>query len=320
MSEIHELVLREGRVKAKALARPEEQHLVDIAADILAEESHALGMTYSGFCVTSLPHRRLPDGAEWRREAPNGQFALIVEPGKLRIDRQLKMFGVPYGAKARLILLYLQTKAIQTNSREVELGRSMYEWMSRMDMAIGGKSYSIVREQANRISACRLTFFWDNDASRGFEKDSIIQGGIQLKTAQQDSRQNQLWEERVTLGETFFRALKAHPVPISETAVRRISEESLVIDIYIWLAYRLHALKHDTPVSWLALHGQFGGGYKNVYHFKPRYIEALKKALAVYPDAKVRIDDKLGLVLQPSRPAIAEAKIHAIGGPVAGAA
>jgi hypothetical protein len=32
------------------------------------------------------------------------------------------MLGVPHGARARLILIYLQTQAVLTNSREVSLG------------------------------------------------------------------------------------------------------------------------------------------------------------------------------------------------------
>lgn len=59
---------------------------------------------------------------------------------------------------ARLILLYLQTEAVRTNDPEVELGRSMHAWLSRMGISAGGKNYKLVGEQARRISACRLTF------------------------------------------------------------------------------------------------------------------------------------------------------------------
>jgi len=33
--------------------------------------------------------------------------------------------GVPYGSRARLIVLYLQSEALKTNSREVELGKTL---------------------------------------------------------------------------------------------------------------------------------------------------------------------------------------------------
>src|SRR5512132_1288465 len=63
-----------------------------------------------------------------------------------------------------MMLLYLQTQAVQTQSPEVELGRSMYEWLSRMGIPVGGNTYRMVREQANHISACHLTFFWEDGA------------------------------------------------------------------------------------------------------------------------------------------------------------
>ncbi len=117
MGTIHELVMRHGREGAlEAIRRtnPDDRRLVDIAARVLAEESQALGITYSGFCMTSLPHKRLADEAIWERSA--GRFSMLVEPGRLRINRELRLFGVPYGSRARLILLYLQTKAVQTDS------------------------------------------------------------------------------------------------------------------------------------------------------------------------------------------------------------
>ena len=62
--------------------------------------------------------------------------------------------------------------------------------------------------------------------------------------------QPSLWQERVLLNEEFFRALREHPVPLSEAAaLRAIGPRSMVLDTYIWLAYRLHALKRDVEVS-----------------------------------------------------------------------
>ena len=36
--------------------------------------------------------------------------------------------GVPYGSRARLILLFLQSEALRTGGREIELGRSLRAW------------------------------------------------------------------------------------------------------------------------------------------------------------------------------------------------
>lgn len=310
MGEIHELIVRMGREQAKALqSSPEKRALVDIAAAVLEEERRDLGITYSGFALTALPHRRLADDEPWERRGH--KVRLLIEPGRLPTATGFKRFGVPYGSRARMILLYLQTRAIQTDCREIELGKTMHNWMDRMGLAIGGKTYKEVREQAARISACNLTFAWDDGASIGFEKDTIVKGGISFSV--EDSHQGSLWEERVLLSETFFRELKAHPVPVWEPALRHLQNNSAAIDIYIWLAYRLHSLANSRPVTWLALYDQFGTGYARLRDFRKRFIEALQLAMAVYPEARVDIEDT-GLVLHPSRPPIGERKVMNLGG------
>ena len=73
---------------------------------------------------------------------------------------------MPFGAYARLILLYLQTQALRTGNREVELGRSWRDWMMRIGIPWGGKSGRGVREQAELLSRCRLTFHLQGDGRR----------------------------------------------------------------------------------------------------------------------------------------------------------
>ena len=92
-------------------------------------------------------------------------------------------------------------------------------------------------------------------------------------------------------------------MPVREEALKAIGTRSLAIDVYIWLAYRLHALTKPTPITWAAIQGQFGAGFKLVRQLKPTFLEALQMALAVYPDARVGIEEG-GLVLHPSPPAI----------------
>jgi hypothetical protein len=80
----------------------------------------------------------------------------------------------------------------------------------------------------------------------------------------------------------------------------------MVIDVYIWLAYRLHALKQSIEVGWPALYAQFGAGYKRMRDFRSQFNESLELALAAYPDARVSFGDR-GFVLHPSKPSIAKA-------------
>jgi Plasmid encoded RepA protein len=120
MGEVHQLLLRHGLEHARTFAATKmERNAIDAAAAIMADEEGRLGITHAGFAMTSLPHKKIEEGL-WRREGH--RTTLLVESGRSRSGNWV---GVPYGSIARLILLYLQTEAVRTNSPEVELGRSM---------------------------------------------------------------------------------------------------------------------------------------------------------------------------------------------------
>jgi len=302
MGEVHQLILRYGVEGARAMVGTKaERHAVDAAALLLSEEESRLGITHAGFAMTSLPHKKIEEGL-WKREGH--RTTLLVESGR---NRQGELIGVPYGSIARLILLYLQTEAIRTNSAEVELGRSMKSWMSRMSLTTGGRTYQLVAEQARRISACRLTFFTDREnGAEARYNGAFVQDAISL-TGVVDENQPTLWQDRVRLDAGFWRSLQNHPVPVREEAIKAIGSRSMAIDVYIWLAYRLHSLSKPTAISWTAVHGQFGAGFRLVRQIKPTFLEALNLALAVYPEAGIRVE-KEGIVLHPSPPAVPRAE------------
>ena len=66
----------------------------------------------------------------------------------------------------------------------------------------------------------------------------------------------------------------------------------MALDIYAWLAYRLHSLTGPTPLHWKAVKTQFGVGFAQMNGLKPRFLDNLRLALAVYPDARVDVDDR----------------------------
>lgn len=308
MGQVHQLVLAFGKDRAQELAGTTiEPRLLDIASRVLSEESQAIGITYAGFCLTALPHRRLPDEQLWRRTSQ--RLTLMIEPG--RLPHEDRIYGVPYGSRARLILLYLQTVAVKTNSPEIELGRSMRDWMARMGVSLGGKSYHDVREQANRISACRLTFSWGEGPDIGFIRDSVVAGGLQSFETAEDEQRGRRSIRLVQLSLSFFEQLRRHPVPIWEPALGYIANQSMAIDVYIWLSYRLHSLERSISISWPALHGQFGAGFKNLAQFKAHFTTAVTTACTVYPDAKVDVLPA-GLMLHPSRAPVDRRTIAAV--------
>ena len=298
MANVHRLIVEQGVEETRKQAvTKHERAVVEAAYQVLSEEADKLGFTYSGFALTSLPHKPQIDNV-WRREGHN--LTMLLQGG---VDRAGNSLGVPYGSYARFILLFLQSEAVKSGSREIDLGRSMRVWLGNMGLSIGGTTYRLVNEQAQRISGCSLTFYTDRDNKEIMRRGGFVDGSITMADVLTD--QPVLWQERVLLNEEFYQAMRAHPVPLSETALRAIGPRSMVIDIYIWLAYRLHALKGDVEISWLSLNAQFGAGYGRLRDFRSGFLGGLELALAVYPEARVSVDER-GVILRPSRPAIAK--------------
>ncbi|HKM52828.1 MAG TPA: replication protein RepA [Isosphaeraceae bacterium] len=276
---------------------------VEAAAAYMANEDSGIGYLFSGWCQAGLPHKRLADTEGWQIETEG--VILIVEPGmRPGSSGKPESVGVPYGSRARLIMLYLQSEALQTGRREVELGRSLRVWLARMGIPQGGKSIAGVKEQAERISRCKLSF---NIAlpglrARGMRQQAIVDSAIFLEPSGSET-QGTLFTETATLSQGFFEHLQKHPVPLEEAAIRAINNNSMALDVYAWLAYRLHALTCPRPVSWVALKKQFGNGFNRMDNFRAKFTENLRLAMAVYPAAKVEGTDR-GLLLHPSRPPV----------------
>jgi hypothetical protein len=303
MGEVHRLLTTRGKqavLEESALPRD----VVEAAAAYMAAEDSPLAVAYSGWAQCALPHRKTPNEALWVVESD--RVRLVVEPGHKASGRKgdgpIEAVGVPYGSYARLIMLYLQTEALRTNSREVELGGSWRAWMGRIGVPWGGSSGKAVREQADRIARCRLTFHVQGQGRAALVNQNIVDRADWAESVFDgiDESQGRLSLETAKLSEGFFEQLKRHPVPLEENAIKALANNSAALDVYIWLAYRLHSLTGPRAVTWKALKAQFGTSYKELYHFKARFPDLLSLATAVYPDAKLEVADE-GVILKPSR-------------------
>lgn len=303
MGTIHDLLVARG--KQAALDAGINRPVVEAAAQYLSDEDSALSFAYSGWAQCALPHKRLAPEAPW--SITSEKVRLMVEPGRRLIgddgSQDYEFVGVPFGAHARLILLFLQTEALRTGSREIELGGSLRQWLNRIGVSVGGMTGRSVRDQAERISRCRLTFQITTSGNRavGLVNQSIVDRALFIEEG--DGNQGRLNLETAKLSEGFFEQLQKHPVPVEEATIKALNNNAPALDVYLWLAYRLHSLSSDRLVTWKALKGQFGTGFKEMYHFKPRFSGALALAQAVYPAARLDLTEQ-GVVLRPSRPPV----------------
>jgi hypothetical protein len=303
MGRVHQAIEEAGKQGALLLDGFDRSE-VEAAASYLADEDGGIGYLFSGWCQAALPHRRLPDHKGW--QVSGERVTLIVEPGmRPGPSGEPVHVGVPFGSRARLILLYLQSEALKTGNREVELGAHLTQWMRRLGVPIGGRSAEQVREQAERLAMCKLSFHVRAGSASGMLQQTIVDSAFFVDTDDDaEPGQGLLFAEKARLSEGFFQQLQKHPVPLEEAAIRALQNNSMALDLYAWAAYRLHSLKAPTPVSWRALKPQFGVAFGRMDNFRARFLDNLKLALAVYPEARVDVTDT-GLLLHPSRPPVA---------------
>jgi len=175
--------------------------------------------------------------------------------------------------------------------------------MARIGIPWGGNSGRSLREQSELLSRCKLTFHIQGNGTASLLNQSVVDRAL-LMDSPGSSRQGRLSLEVAKLSEGFFEALKKHPIPLEEAAIRALANNSAALDCYVWLSYRLHWLTTSRLVPWPALKAQHGTAYRQMFHFRPRFLGILAMALAVYPEANVEGKEE-GVLLKPSRPPVA---------------
>ena len=79
MAEIHQLITQSGIDEARRQAVTKlERQVVDAAYRVLSDDAERIGFTYSGFALTSLPHKPHDSGI-WRREGHN--VTMVLQSG-----------------------------------------------------------------------------------------------------------------------------------------------------------------------------------------------------------------------------------------------
>jgi hypothetical protein len=305
--EIFGLEETQRRARGEAVSSSECKRLqrrVETAHQLMSALPAAedLSFLHSGLCQVALPHSRPADNAAiWRRQS--GRFSLLVQPGVIDTEGSGRYVGVPYGPKARLIMIHLQTEGLK--SRTVNLGGSFSAFMRSLGLAVtGGARGTIgaVREQALRIAQCRFTMQWDeaNSAGEGraiIANTSIVDG---LELWQSGGQQ---WAETVELSEKFHAHLQEHAVPLDKRGIAHLSANSLGLDLYALLAYRLPRLEREVHLRWSALQAQIGSAERTTNTLAQRIREVMPDVLVAYPHAQVEVTSH-GLALRPSRPAV----------------
>ena len=112
-----------------------------------------------------------------------------------------------------------------------------------------------------------------------------------------------LWPSTVHLDASYFESLRSNAVPLDNAAIVALKHSAAALDCYSWMAYTLHRLPpgQRVLVTWDALYGQFGQGYKLIRQFRYAFKKDLAAIQKLYPKAEFELD-RHGVTLRQSPP------------------
>lgn len=284
------------------MTRPEKGCRLLLASDCITQEAPLgddLCFQHSVLCQISLPRSRLPGIREFRRE--QGAAWLIVQAGTVDLGAGPVEQELPYGVLPRLILTWLNTYAIRHQTPTVPIGGSAAEFLRMMGKnSSGGQrgGYRALGQQLPALAACRIQM---GSVGRNFGGQPIERFQAWMPAS------NACWPGELTLSQSYFADLQRSAVPLDRRAVDALSHSSLALDLYLWLAHRLHRVgPRGQLISWYQICAQFGAEYKGLRplnDLQKKFRQALRDVLLVYPKAKVEVGSQ-GLFLKRSSPPV----------------
>ncbi len=284
---------------------PHQQRLLDTSTAIRSEPPDRIDFLHSVQCQCGIPYKNPGEEVrEWDRK--QGNASLRIEAGSA-IDPRTGDFmrlGLPYGEKPRLVLIHLATEAVRTGNPVVDVEESMTAFARSLGMETNGQQLRSLKDQLARLAASTVRMAVVEEG-RAVQVQAHFVSAFDLWFPKQ-ADQRVLWPSTVRLSQDYFQSLGQHAVPLDHRAVAALSSSSMALDVYMWLAQRLHRVPTGKPqfVDWNSLHEQFGQGFARIRDFRRKFLQTLHHVESAYPAGRISADDR-GLTLSHSPPPVA---------------
>jgi hypothetical protein len=294
------------------LATNIQQRLFNLASDIATSPPEDLAFTHTVLAQTSLPTSKPPEGMlRWERR--QGRATLLVVAGEAMDPhtQQFTQLPLPYGPKARLLLMHLNSEAVRRQSPIIPVEESMTAFFRRlMGTSLDGRQIRMLKNQLSALAAATFRLGIMQGEDRALQLDTKVVGAFDL-WLQKDDAQRVLWPSTLRLSLDYYESLTQFAVPLDERAVSALAHSAMALDIYCWLAQRLHRIPVGKPqfVAWAAIYDQFGQGYREIRKFRRDFLGLMNQVKAVYPDGRMS-EDTRGMTLEHSSPPVAKRMVQ----------
>ena len=147
--------------------------------------------------LCSLPRTNPGNRKEYKRV--NGHFTLYMIAGGGS--------KLPFGNLPRLILAWLSTEAVRTQSRELVLGRSLSDFMRALGVySSSGGVQTRLRNQMNRLFSATVQLIYEDES--GFAQvTSPVADKHEFWWNTRKPNEASLWDSKIELSEKFFQEI-----------------------------------------------------------------------------------------------------------------
>ena len=267
-----------------------------------SEADPDLGFMARTMALCSLPRTNPGNRHQYKRV--NGPYKLVMIAGA---DNRL-----PFGNLPRLLLAWISTEAVKTQSRELVLGKSLSEFMRTLGVYnSSGRTQTRLRNQMKRLFTSHVQLIYEDQHGEAIVNSSVADR-MEFWWNPKRPDQPTLWDSKLRLGEDFFNEIIQHPVPIDMNTLTALKRSPLGLDLYLWLVYRTFPLRAPLRLTWKQVYRQFGAhpdkasDHRTVQDFRRKVLRELKKIKIAWPGLNYATVRGF-LVLYPSTPVIAPA-------------
>lgn len=257
---------------------------------------------HSVLAICGLPYERLPiEQRDFSRR--QGNMALDITSGILRDERgEPHLQPIPFGPKARLVLMHLCSEAIRQKAATIEIADSLTGFVRDMgfsDSAGKRGPMTAFKEQLNAMAAATMRIsVWEDNRVRTRNITPIDQMDLWLPS---NPDQRSLWPSTVTFSDAMFKSIQQRSMPLNRHVIKALAGSARKLDLYFWMNWRMHNLTAPLSLGWDSLYDQFGGGSNNPRRFKQHFKDDLADIREILTRLPAKLTEK-GLTITPADP------------------
>ncbi len=282
----------------KALPVRRHLQLVKLAGNLAEqtrEEAEELGFMSRLLIMVNLPYRNPgKDCKNWYRQ--NGNVAIDIVPAY----KKGECLGLPYGTYPRLILAYLATQAVKTQSPEIYLGKSFGGFLKALNVRIGGTQYRDIRKQLDKMLSASFSWTYQN-STKETRVNVQVSSKSELWWNPLDPEQKISWKSYIELNHHFFKEIIRNAVPLDLRVLAGLKNSPLGLDLYMFIAWRTFKINEPVYLSWESLHQQLGTQQSAIAEFTRECKKHILRIQSINPTLKITFL-RGRLCLYPSHP------------------